>query len=136
MFGNESVCGRGGGRRGGGISTQVYPKVTFLLEHVLPQSEGDSPPVGQAKTTRADYLRQRYPFSGLHYAATILDPRFRALRFLTPPNRQTVQGEALNFLRKYVVLAQNSFPVEDKPEEPKPKKRTPFEESVTKSQVG
>ena len=111
------------------------PKLSFLLETALVATEGDSLPVGQAKKVTADYLRQRYPLNGLHYAATLLDPRYKGLRFISPATRQGIHAEALAFLRKHSSTAEeNDATPEVKPEEKAPKKRTAFEDFI--AQVG
>ena len=76
---------------------QVFPKLSFLLETGLVATEGDSPPVGQAKKVTADYLRQRYPMNGPHYAATLLDPRYKGPRFISPATaRHTRRSSGLS----------------------------------------
>ena len=82
------------------------------------------------------YLKERYPFDGLHYAATMLDPRYKSLAFLEPAERQNVVGEAMAFTRKMSPEAQASAPVEAT-STPPPKKLRPtaFEEFVTQVEL-
>ena len=66
----------------------------------------------------------RYPSSGIHYAATLLDPRFKTLHpFVDPGSRGRVQKEAFTFLKKHIPEGRASDVEEEEVKSPVLKKK-------------
>ena len=107
--------------------------MAYLTENVLAPKPTDYPANVKAKDVMVRYLKERYPISDLHRAATVLDPRFKAFSFLPPAVRQNAQAEALTYIRANIApSAPEVSQPEPGPEPEKKKARTPLEEFMSK----